>query len=67
MRQNQTVDIAFVRKYEELRRQKNIHIVHGIVSPPYLQLDEGEKDSDVFINDDPMIVLMEYMRIQVAT
>ena len=37
----------------------------SVSSPPYLQLDEGESAVDVFINDDPMTVLMEYMRIQV--
>ena len=57
--------MEFVRQCGDLRRSKGVRVVHGVISPSYLRLGKDENDSDVFMDDDPMIVLMEYMRIQV--
>ena len=57
----------FVEQCGKLERSKGIRVVYGIISPSYFRLSKEKNDGDLFVEDDPMIVLMEFARIQVAT
>ena len=61
--QTEMVDMDFVLRYEEMRRSRVVFIKYGMVKPCYVQLDKLSGESEAFLNDDPMIVLMEYMRL----
>jgi hypothetical protein len=54
----------FVMKYEELRVKHHVFVKYGVVTPGHAKLDQNQDDTAAFLNDDPMIVLMEYMRLQ---
>ena len=56
----------FVEQCGKLERSKGIRVVYGIISPSYFRLSKEKNDGDLFVEDDPMIVLMEFARIQVA-
>ena len=60
--QTEIVDMQFVMKYEELRSKHPVFIKYGLVRPCYVKLEQTQDDSAAFLNDDPMVVLMEYMR-----
>ena len=52
--------MQFLALYEEIRERQDIHIKHGIYA------DQDGKDmqtENVFSHEDPMMVLMELMRV----
>ncbi|XP_064637208.1 leucine-rich repeat-containing protein 74A-like [Lineus longissimus] len=57
---SQCVEYTFAEKLSELRTKRKFDIKHGIV----LEEKEGRKDQDDFNNEDPMMVLMEFMRLR---
>ncbi|XP_064637888.1 leucine-rich repeat-containing protein 74B-like [Lineus longissimus] len=56
----QCVEYAFADKLSALKAKRKFDIKHGIV----LEEKEGRKDQDDFTNEDPMMVLMEFMRLR---
>jgi hypothetical protein len=58
--QGQCVEYAFADKLMMLKDKRKLNIKHGII----LEGMEQRKDHDDFTNEDPMMVLMEFMRLR---
>ena len=60
MLQTQTINVLFLTLYEEVRDKQEIHIKHGM----YADQEGNDIETDnVFSHEDPMMVLMELMRV----
>lgn len=60
--QGQSVDIHFIKAIRRVLAQRHLVVHHGVLVRQDLLAHEDEKD--FFINDDPMIVLMEFTRLK---
>ncbi len=52
------MDQVFVANLEEVQKTRPIHVRHGVV----FQHDDICEKADMYLDEDPMMVLMEFMR-----